>query len=161
MMPLRNSIFLLLLLAGFGPQTQTPKGSISGRIIDADTKMPLQGVRVGSQKLGWVPTDAGGRYALRDVAPGDAIVAVLESNGGYLNMTLTPPKTVTVKDGRETSGVDFKVRLDGTISGRVFNENGEPLAGIRVAVVERAISTADNTLAVAKFNGRQRPRDPR
>jgi hypothetical protein len=130
---------LITALLGVSLLAQAPPttGSISGRVIDADTKLPLGGVQVGSRETGRVATDADGRYVLRNVAAGPASVWVQETNGGYTNMTLTPPRKVVVAGGRETSGVDFRTRLDARISGRVVDENGEPLQGIRVSFIER------------------------
>ena len=125
-------VFTASLLAQGPPSS----GSISGRVIDMDTNAPLAGVNVGSQAIGRVATDAEGRYVLRNVPPGTFNVFVQEANGGYLAMTLNLPKRVTVTAGRETTGVDFRVRLDAQISGRVLDETGEPLPGIRVSVVE-------------------------
>jgi hypothetical protein len=145
-------LLLLALLA----QVPAPTGSISGRVLDMETNAPLAGVNVGSQTIGRVRTDAEGRYVLRNVAAGAAVtVFVQEANGGYTNMTLTSPKRVAVAAGRETTNVDFRVRLDAQISGRVLDENGEPLPGIRVSVVERVyVSNDDNTYS----NGSIAPR---
>jgi hypothetical protein len=122
--------------------------------MDMETNAPLAGVNVGSQTIGRVRTDADGRYVLRNVAPATVTVAVQESNGGYTNMTLNTPKRVTVSAGRETTGVDFRVRLDAQISGRVTDENGEPLSGIVVTVIERLFTSDDNIYS----NGEGAPR---
>src|SRR6185295_6494405 len=71
--------------------------------------------------------------------------------GGYINMTLTPPRLAVVNGGQETSGIDFRVRLDARISGRVLNENGEPLQGIRVSVVEQAYGITDSLYAMGEL----------
>ena len=111
-------------------------GSISGRIVDMDTGQPLPGARIGNRQTGWAVTEVDGRYILRNVAAGPATVWVQEANGGYTNMTLTPAKRVNVVAGGEVRGVDFRTRLDGQISGRVLDGNGEPIPGIRVSAVE-------------------------
>jgi protocatechuate 3,4-dioxygenase beta subunit len=115
-------------------------GSISGRVVDADTGAPVVGARVGSRDVGWHPTGADGRYVLTQVPPGTATVGVQESNGGYTAFSLTPWRSVTVTAGRDTPGVDFRVRLDASVSGQVVDGNGEPLPGIKVVAVTREYS---------------------
>jgi hypothetical protein len=140
-------LFVSTVLAQSPPTT----GTISGRVIDADTKQPLVGVQVGSRETGRVATDADGRYVLRNVAAGPATVWIQETNGGYLNMTLTPPRKVVVAAGRETSNVDFRTRLDAQISGHVIDENGEPLQGIRVSFIERIYPDGRNVFGAAEL----------
>jgi hypothetical protein len=131
-------LILMSFFASLAAQTPPATGSISGRVVDLETGAPLAGIRLGSQSTGRVTTDAEGRYVLRNVPPGTVTVFVTEMNGGYTNVTLNIPKRVTVVPERDTTGVDFRVRMDAGISGRVLDENGEPLPGIEVSVVERA-----------------------
>jgi hypothetical protein len=132
-------LFLLLLMAAMASATgqqNAGTGSIRGRVVDQDTGLPLAGVKVGSRDIGYAVTDSDGRYFLSNVSAGQATVWVQETNGGYLNMTLTPPWRVNVLEGGELTAVDFRTRMDGQISGRVLDVNGEPVQGARVSAVE-------------------------
>jgi hypothetical protein len=59
-------LLALTLVASATPEqtpapTQGQAVTISGRVVDADTRKPLAGVEVGSRQLGWVTTDNDGR----------------------------------------------------------------------------------------------------
>ena len=124
---------LLLLATSLMSQTSpVTTGSVSGRVVDADTLLPIPGAKVGSRTLGWTLTDADGRYAIRNVAPGAATIGMDYADGANLDDMPVIPRSVAVTGGLETTGVDFKVWLDGRISGHVYGENNEPLSGIRV-----------------------------
>ena len=130
------AVCLTLVTLQISAQNTSPTtGSISGRILDADTNEPVVGAKVGSRQTGFAITDSSGRYELKDLMPGPASVWVVEENGGYLSMSLNSPRAVTVAAGTVPTNVDFRVRLDARISGRVLDENGSPIPGMRVAIV--------------------------
>ena len=133
---MKRFAFLLVIVAAVSrAQTPTgPTGSVSGRVIDADTHAPIAGAKVGSPKLGWTPTVADGRFTIRNLAPGPASIEVNYTADANIDDVPAIPKNVNVIAGRETTGVDFTVWLDGGISGRVTDENNEPLSGISVTV---------------------------
>src|SRR6185295_2165013 len=143
---MRWIVTLTLAAASFLSQAVPPPsqatGSVSGRVIDADTRMPLAGAQVGSSTLGWTQTNTEGRYTIPGLASGRTIsIGVNFDGGGNIDDIPAIPKDVTVAAGRDTSGVDFKVRLDGSISGRVFDSHNEPLPGITVTVFSQAYSS--------------------
>jgi hypothetical protein len=135
-----KNIWVIGLLASQALTQPTPTGSISGRVVDADTGAPVVGAHVGSRAVGRQPTNADGRYVLTNLPPGSVTVNVLESNGGYTAFSLTPPRTAAVTAGTETAGVDFRVRLDASVAGQVVDGKGEPLPGITVVAVTREYS---------------------
>src|SRR5262249_43526403 len=87
-----------------------------------------------SRTLGWTLTDADGRYSIRNVTPGTVTVGMDYASGANIDDMPVLPRNVVVTGGRETNGGDFKVWLDGSISGHGFGENNEPLSGIRVTL---------------------------
>lgn len=119
-----------LLLVAQNPGTT---GSVTGRVMDADTLAPLAGVQVGSREVGYVVTDQEGRYRLQGLKPGRLSFSIPHN---YM-ADPWPSKVVTVLAGQEISGVDFRYRLEAQISGRVLDENGNPVSGVRVIAMTR------------------------
>lgn len=129
------------------PATQL--GNIEGRVIDADTGEPIADASVwvdstkvaffqgkfgpapGESTDGFVTTSEDGAYTLRRVPPGKRVITVMNSKGTFnearLHRQVGPGETVT----------DCLVRMrnPATISGRVSDEKGEPLVGVRIHLV--------------------------
>jgi len=145
--------FLIFAPAVMNICGQEKRSSVSGHVFDADTKTPVEGVKVGSHETGYAMTDAEGAYIIKDIKPGPAKIGVQERNGGYLAMSLTVPQSVTIDESRDRSGVDFHVRLDASISGRVVDENSEPLTGMRVVAINRKYSTPEVLASNEYSNG--------
>ncbi len=77
-------------------------------------------------------TDANGNFRTT-LAPG-TYQARAERNG-YVNLPMAPP-SVTVTSGETTKGVTIKLNKHGVISGRVLDEDGEPLAHAQVQALK-------------------------
>ena len=114
----------ILLVAAIGiwtlvatAQDPSATGSVSGRVLDADTLTPVNGARVGSRDLGYVLTDREGRYMLRGLKPGRVTFSIPHQ----YTSNPWPDKVVTVLAGSETSGIDFHYRLEAQIIGRVLD----------------------------------------
>ncbi|MCZ8203314.1 SusC/RagA family TonB-linked outer membrane protein [Gemmatimonas sp.] len=87
-----------LVLAGSLGAQQAPTGTISGKVIDAATKLPISDVRislVGTMLA--APTNKDGEYRLLNVRAGSVSVAALRI--GYKSVT----QTATVTAGTTTS----------------------------------------------------------
>jgi hypothetical protein len=97
-------------------------GSVSGRVLDADTLAPVNGARVGSPEIGYVLTDRDGRYMLRGLTPGRLRFSIAHQ----YTSNPWPDKVVTVLAGSEVSGVDFHYRLEAQITGRILDETEGP-----------------------------------
>lgn len=115
---------------------QAQTGSLSGRVLDADTNAPLAGVRVGIAKQ-WTKTGTDGRYAFADLTPGSATVTL---DSPFASTMFASPVTATVTAGGVTAVRDILVRLPGRLSGRVVDEHGSPLVEWRVLLVGREYS---------------------
>jgi hypothetical protein len=135
---------LILVLAGVGqavssagtPQDARGPGTVSGQVIDADSREPLADVEVGTVKGGWVRTDAAGRYAVT-LSPGRHALWI---RGHYIASAVTPSVSLDIEPGSKTTGIDFRVRLESEISGRVVDEQGRPVAGADVVAVIRKLT---------------------
>jgi hypothetical protein len=134
-------LLLGLLLAGeitAGAQNPKPAASISGRVTDADAGAPLADVSVGSRELGWYVTNADGRFTVSAPAGKHS----LRIAGKFIAASPAAPREVTVESGQSLTGIDFRIRLYGDISGRVVDEGGEPVASARILAVRGAWDVA-------------------
>ncbi|MGB2714003.1 MAG: carboxypeptidase-like regulatory domain-containing protein [Vicinamibacterales bacterium] len=129
--------------------TQEIKGSgvIRGRITSLDTGKPLRRAQVRLTIDELIPspprtasTSNDGRYEFRDIPPGRYTLRVERS--GYLALTYGQrrpgeqgrPLEIAAKEVADK--VDFALPRMGVISGRVFDDLGEPIAGVTVWVLQ-------------------------
>ena len=119
---------------------------ISGRVVAADTGKPVRGAVVSlvdsraanpTQRQGrWLATDADGRWEFQDLAPGRYAVSV--SKSGYLKIEYGQQrpfergKTLEVSAGQILEKLDVTLPRASAITGRVFDEFGDPAAAVWV-----------------------------
>ena len=125
--------------------TQTAKagGAIRGRITSADTGKSLRRAQVrlapeddvfGTPRTAITATD--GRFEFRDVAPGRYTVRVDRS--GYLSLSYGQRRPgdlgrpLEIAENEIADKVDFALPRMSVISGRVFDDMGEPMSGVNV-----------------------------
>ncbi len=144
-------LLILVLAAGAAAAQQTtatPNASISGVLKDKITGKPLANYIVSTYtNVTWVgdtvtetaatkqvqsTTDSSGRYRLSDLAPGlyrlDAQNAQRFGPGLERRVTLA---------GHDLDNIDFAIVLDGSIKGKVVDENQEPVPGMTVRLIGR------------------------
>jgi len=100
-------------------------GSVTGRVVDADTGRPIAGVTVGEDMVSprHSVTNADGRYTVRHVVgPGVSLTAT-DVDGWYL---LGRSAGVEVNDGQTAAAPDIALWRGGRISGRVTLPDGAP-----------------------------------
>jgi len=100
-------------------------GSVTGRVIDADTGKPIAGVTVGEDVISrrHDETNAGGRYTVRHVVGPGVSLAATDVDGWY---RLGRSAGVEVDDGQAVTAPDISLWRGGRISGRVVLPNGAP-----------------------------------
>ncbi len=116
---------------------ELPEGGISGKVVDAETRDPIEGARVtlegteakdiqsaAMSKLGMIrgggeSTDAEGKYAISMVA--DGLYYAIASKEGYAPQALT----ATVRNSKGPSNLDFSLSSGETLSGRVTGSDPE------------------------------------
>ncbi|GBC82664.1 hypothetical protein HRbin10_01795 [bacterium HR10] len=119
---------------------EQPRGRISGRVLSTEGK-PLPRTVVIAQKWGGAATslaktDRSGRYVM-EVEPGTYLIRA--EKGGYVTSVYNvegrsdEPTPVTVEAGKSVV-VDFRLPRGGVITGRIVDEDGEPLVGALVQV---------------------------
>ena len=124
------------------PAEKTGTGVLSGRVVAAEGGKPIRRalIRVAAQELPQgrsVSTDADGRWQLKGLPAGSYRVIV--SKGGYVDISygqLRPfemGKVLELGDGQVMEKLDVVLPRAGVITGRVFDEFGEPITGARVS----------------------------
>jgi hypothetical protein len=106
---------------------------IRGRVIRADTKEPLGGVRIdrSSQDPNQV-TGANGQFELAvpiDATDRRATIVITLSKGGYV-----PQRKTVDAQGIQAASIEVALVKGGVISGRVVDDRGLPIAGAPVAL---------------------------
>jgi hypothetical protein len=154
-----RSLFALLLLLVASSQVfaQTPTMhdarseareatcTVSGTVIRKPDDAPLKGATV------WLGSDenrehtiatttaADGRFELRNVPAGHYTLTV--HRNGYVDAQYgqkkpnDPGSTLTLRPGQKLADLVFNLRQTGVITGRVSDEDGAPMQGIRVRAV--------------------------
>ena len=124
-----------------GP-AKTGTARLSGRVIALDTGRPIRRaiVQAGGNELREgrsVSTDAEGRWELRDVPAGR--VTLFVSKGGYVSIQygqrrpFENGKPIEVADKQIIDKLEIALPRAAAISGRVIDEFGDPLVGVRVS----------------------------
>lgn len=124
-------------------------GSISGRVITADTGVPIPRavVTLSSRRLA-VYTDYEGRYTFTDLPPGQYSIFVNvgphradyqpTSYGvpaGGMAGTVLRATPVELADGQRLENVDIALQPSGAITGAVLDADGRPLSRVGVSVM--------------------------
>ena len=122
----------------------TGTGVIRGRVTAQDTGAPVRRAQVRGTSGGagfarLATTDADGRFELRDLPAGQW--SLQASKPGFVTQRLgqrRPFETVVpldLQDGQQLSSANFALTRGGAITGRVFDDFGDPVANARVQVL--------------------------
>jgi hypothetical protein len=139
---------LAIALAGAQPQT-TPAAdaAISGVVKDFGTGQPLANYNVSTYvNVTWLGdtllmgkgkqvqsvTDDEGRYRIPSLPPGPYRLEATDAKGFGNEVE----RRVTLS-GQDLDHIDFRVKVTGSISGKILDENKEPVPGITVYLVSR------------------------
>jgi beta-lactamase regulating signal transducer with metallopeptidase domain len=146
----------------------TGAGVLRGVVIDAQNGSPVVGARVQAQSVSGVgnpipcaiddchsldkmgepvpmyrqSTGTGGRFEIRGVRPGEYWVGATAP--GYILRHFgqtsgdTPEITVRVSAGQTASAVDIRLERAGAVTGHVFSDSGDGLAGVEVELLRRS-----------------------
>lgn len=116
--------------------------TVEGVVVDARTQAPLRkafivlwGGRDGGRGGVAGTTDAAGRFVIDKVPPGRYQVSV-QRNGYAMSVSGSGnPSSLTLSRGERVKGIVFKLQPAAAITGRVVDEDGEPLAYAQVTVM--------------------------
>ena len=142
---MKRSVLTIWIAAVFAVAQSTPagtpvpqKGAISGVVVDT-VGAPLADVDVcvNCNSAGRVAavTDAQGRYSLKDLEPGDYQVRAVAPLQGNRGRGPSASRMVLLGAAQELK-TDFRLELFGEITGKVIDENKEPVPNTNVILVE-------------------------
>lgn len=142
----RRSWFVVALAAiaasSAYPQTE-PQGagkaaSLEGTVIDAATGAPIPHATVGyllqtgdqqrAPSGGSVSSDANGQFRIQNLPPKE--YQLFANADGHLNRLF--PGTIALAAGEKSSGFILRLVPTSAVSGRITDEDGNPLAGMEV-----------------------------
>lgn len=131
-------------------------GSIGGKVLAADTGRPVKRARVivsGGGRPRAVTTDEQGRYSITGL-PG-ASYTVNAAKTGFVDgafgqrRALVAGTPVVLADGQQMGEVDIRMARGGVITGRVVDEDGEPLARALVTILRQQYVRGEKQLTTA------------
>ena len=159
-------VFVAILFAGVGCHGQTqsagaqanstaanqstsggPKAEISGQVFDSATGQPLKKTWVTARVLeksgrsgSTAVSDAQGHFLLKDLEAGRYILAA--QRNGYVNQTYGQKNageqgtTISLNAGQKLTDIVFRLIQGGVISGRIVDEDSEPLSRVQVQALQ-------------------------
>ena len=123
----------------------TAGATISGRVTDAATELPVSGIGVRAVQVDggpdeWTSTDFNGGYSIQGLAPGSYYVSTdFTGQRGYVGQFYDgtaredDADIVTLSEGVTATGIDFAVKTGATVSGRVTDAaTGKPVPNVGV-----------------------------
>ena len=131
--------------------------TIRGHVVAADSGLPLRKAQVramliepqagtartpGSDSRAAM-TDGDGAYELSGLTPGRYNITVFKP--AYVSATwgqtqpLQPGTPLEIRAGETADRIDFSLQRGGVITGRIFDEFGEPLSGLDVAAMQARV----------------------
>ena len=136
----------------------TPSGRISGRVVAADSGRPVKRARVFVTAVEvpggrGVLTDDTGTFELTDLPAGRYTLTV--SKSGFVSLAygqrrpLQAGTPLQLGEGEQLKGVEFRLPRGGVISGRIVDEDGEPVPGATVRVMRYQYLQGDRRLTPA------------
>jgi len=166
MLKLRVLILPLALLSALSAYAQKnskpPKEetcSVSGIVIKmADSaplrkaKLVLKSVDDPHRTVGAV-TNAEGHFALKDVEPGPYRLTV--TRVGFVSDEYgrrkpdAPGAILTLHAGQDLKNLQFRLIPAGVISGKIYDDDGEPLPGVEVGAIRQVYSEGKRTRSAA------------
>jgi hypothetical protein len=133
------------------PTKPEDKCSVEGQVRSAITGDPLRKAHVTLNRIGGAgmrsrnsadygtTTDAGGHFLIQDIEPGTYQMDA--SRNGYVALAYGatkpegPSTPLSLSPGRHTRDIVFRLTPNGVITGRVLDEDGEPMQGANITAM--------------------------
>ena len=140
---------VMAFTAGGGDTTHVdkPRGSISGRVIYADSGKPAADVPIRAAGLhpgvgnALTKTGADGTYLLKAVAAGAYVVMIGDTWEWHETFDWRAPahEGIHVEPDSISTGVDFSLTPGGFVEGKITDgDTGDPVSGIQIQVYDAA-----------------------
>jgi len=138
------------------PAAQQPEpGSVSGRVVRTDTGEPLSHASVrlwpmdGRAEQFGAQTDQAGQFSIAQVAPGRYAIQVFRE--GYLTQAVSGRSgrgslVVLIGPGESLRDLVFQMAPRAVITGRITDEDGEPLPMAQVLAMQSAFLRGKRSL---------------
>lgn len=134
--------FLMTISARAFPQQQ-PQGAISGTVVRADTGEPVPGVQVvvrsPDTNLQPATTTTEGKFSFSGLNAGT--YRLIATATGFVRQEYGqravngPGRPVSLMPGQIVKDAVIRLTATGTVSGRIYDENGEPATGASVQLL--------------------------
>src|ERR1700682_1903697 len=121
---------------------------VSGRVVTVAEGSPLRSARVAlmpepsrsDAQIYATTSESDGRFLLKDVPPGR--YRFLAIRAGFVEQQYQSQGTkggavLALKPGQKINDALFRMTSAGVITGRVNNEDGEPLIGVRIVALQK------------------------
>src|SRR5262245_24474098 len=150
---------LLLTQAATVPQQQQSRASITGYIVKMGSSDPISKAIVtitgaGRSQTFSATTTTGGQFSFQNLEPGQYRLSATRS--GYVRMEYgartpnRPGLPITLNAGQKLTDVVLPLMPAGTISGRVYERDGEPLANVSVEALKYSYQEGQRVLNVVQ-----------
>jgi protocatechuate 3,4-dioxygenase beta subunit len=146
------------------PGELPPKGTavIRGQVIAAGTGTPIRRAQVRAMSPeargnGVTSTDAEGRFEIKELPAGRYTVSAAKS--GFVTTYFgsrragDPGTPIEIVDGMAADKVNFQLPRGAVIAGRVFDDNGEPMAGVQVSAMRNGFQAGSRRMIPAGAEG--------
>src|SRR5215831_19633279 len=157
-------LFLALLFFQAIPQQQArpqDRASVSGYILKMGSGEPLAKTTVtispfngGSSQSYTATTSAQGQFSFQNLDPGQYRLSATRS--GFVRMEYgarspnRPGLPVTLSPGQRLTNIVLQLMPAGTITGRVFDRDGEPLANVNVEALKYSYQEGQRVMDVVQ-----------
>src|SRR4030095_6032257 len=153
--------FLFLAITSQQAQQQQSQqtGSIEGIVLRFGTTDPISRARVqlrptSSPNSQIVTADEGGKFAFRDLAPGQYRITVTRDGYAAAEYGQRSPSgsgvPITLSSQQQFRDARISMVLSRTISGRILNRDGEPAGNVNVQALRYTYQDGRRTLTAAQ-----------
>jgi hypothetical protein len=139
------------------------KCSLEGAVLNSATGEPLKKVQIMLRKQGEMgssgagaTSDASGRFSIKDVDPGRYMLVA--SRNGFVQQAYGAKGAnrggpITLEAGRNMKDLTFRLIPQGVITGRIADEDGDPLANVTVQIQRYTYFRGRRQLTPANSSG--------
>src|SRR5205809_6095856 len=132
-------------------EKEVPGGSVEGQVLNAVTGEPLRKVNLAlmpqQSRQGGPPspysgaTDANGQFVMKDIRPGQ--YGLMAERNGFVRTSygsrnqMQQGSPLTVASEQTVKGIVIRMQPHAVISGRILDEDGEPVPHVQVQAMSR------------------------